>query len=368
MKQLLAFIQKEFYHVFRDKKTLLLLFGLPIVQIVLFGFALTNEIKNSHIAVLDYSKDVTTAEIINKIEASEYFEIERSLKTPGQIESAFREGKIKAAVVFPANFNNDLSHLHHAQLQIIADATDVNAATTITSYLHSIIMDYQMQLMGEMQIPYTIKPRIRMLYNPQMKGEYTFIPGIMAMIMLLVGVMMTSISIVREKELGTMEVLLVSPFKPAMVILSKFTPYLLISLVNVTVILLLSYFMLGLPVKGSLVLLYAESFLFVLTSLALGLLISIRSRSQQTAMFVSLMATMLPTLLLSGFMFPIENMPVPLQVVSNIVPSKWFFIIVKSIMIKGLGFGAIWKETVILVVMTLFILIISIKKFKIRLS
>jgi ABC-2 type transport system permease protein len=368
MKQLLTFIRKEFHHVFRDRKTLLMLFGLPIAQIILFGFALTNEIKNAHIVIVDYSKDDVTRQIIDKIEASKYFDVERSLASHEEIESAFKTGKIKMAVIFPQNFAHDLQHLNKAQVQVIADASDINTATTLTNYVSSIVMDYQAQLQQGAPLPYRIQPEIRMLYNPQMKGEHTFIPGIMAMIMMVVCVMMTAISIVKEKELGTMEILLVSPFRPMRVIIAKFVPYLIIALANVTSILLLSYFFLHLPVKGSLLLLYAESLLFILTALSIGLLISIMSSSQQTAMFVSLMATMLPTLLLSGFMFPIENMPLPLQIVSNIVPSKWFFSIVKSVMIKGLGFSAIWKETLILFGMMLFLLTVSLRKFKIRLA
>ena len=368
MKQLFTFIKKEFYHVFRDRKSLLLLFGLPVVQIVLFGFALTNEVKNANIVVVDYAKDAGSKKIIEKIEASRYFDVERSLQSHDQIETAFKEGKIKLAIIFPENFNNDLQHLNKAQIQIIADASDINTANTLTNYASAIIMDYQRTLMQNASVPMTIAPEIRMLYNPELKGEHTFIPGIMAMIMLLVCVMMTSISIVKEKELGTMEILLVSPFKPLMVIFAKFIPYLIISFFNVTSILLLSVYALDLPIKGNIFLLYSESLLFITTALSIGLLISINAQSQQTAMFGSLMATMLPTLLLSGFMFPIENMPLPLQVISNVVPSKWFFVIVKSIMIKGAGFDSVWKETLILAGMTLFFLVVSLKKFKIRLA
>lgn len=366
--QLWTFVKKEFHHVFRDRKTLLMLFGLPIAQIVLFGFALTNEIKNAKIVVADYSKDAVTKQIIDKIEASRYFDIEKSLMSHTQIEAAFKEGKIKMAIIFPENFSKDLQHVNKAQIQVIADASDLNTATTLTNYVSSIVMDYQAQSVKNTSMPYRIVPEIRMLYNPQLKGEHTFIPGMMAMIMMLVCVMMTAISIVREKELGTMEILLVSPFKPILVIVSKFVPYLLISIVNITSILLLSMLFLHLPVKGSILLLYAESLLFIITSLALGLLISIVSESQQTAMFGSLMATMLPTLLLSGFMFPIENMPLPLRLISNLVPSRWYYIIVKSIMIKGLGIASIWKETLVLFGMMCFLMAISLKKFKIRLA
>lgn len=368
MKQLSVFIKKELRHVFRDRKTLLLLFGLPVVQIILFGFALTTEIKNAKIAVLDYSKDVITKQITDKIEASRYFDVEESLSRYSEIEPAFRKGSVKLAIIFPANFNHELFHLNKVGIQIIADASDINTATSLTNYLSAIVMDYQRGMIKNAGMPMSIVPEIRMLYNPQLKGEHLFVPGIMAMIMLLVCVMMTSISIVKEKELGTMEVLLVSPFSPSMVIFAKFIPYLLISLFNITSILLLSVFVLHLPIQGNIFLLYAECLLFIITGLSIGLLISIFAQSQQTAMFGSMMATMLPTLLLSGFLFPIESMPVFLQLISNAVPSKWFFIIVKSIMIKGAGFFTIWKETAILIGMTLLFLFISIKKFKVRLA
>ncbi len=368
MTQLITFIKKEFHHVLRDRKTLLILFGMPVVQILIFGFALTNEVKNSKIVVVDHAHDEVSTEIISKIEASRYFEIESFVDGPLGIEGAFQEGHAKAAIVFPANFARDLQHQNSAQVQIIADATDPNNATALTNYLSSIIQDYQSAMNKSAVFPYRIIPETKMLYNPQLKGAPNFVPGVMAMVLMLVCVMMTAISIVKEKETGTMEVLLVSPFRPALVILSKAIPYLLLSLVNVGSILLLSVFVLDLPVNGSLLLLLAESTLFIITCLTLGIFISIKTDSQQTAMLISLMGMLLPTVLFSGFMFPIENMPIPLQVISNIVPAKWYYLIVKDIMIKGLGFEAIWKETLILVGITLFLFFISLKSFKIRLA
>lgn len=367
MKQFLVFVRKEFYHVFRDRKTLLMLFGLPIVQIVLFGFALTNEIKNSKIVIADYAHDAASAQIINKIAASNYFEIGKTLMDHSQIEAAFREGKIKLAIVFPANFNNNLLHLNKAQIQVIADASDPNTASTLTNYINAIILDYQ-QSLSQKAVPYQIIPQVRMLYNPELKGAPNFVPGVMALVLMLVCVMMTSVSIVKEKEKGTMEILLVSPFRPVLVLFSKAIPYLIISLINVTIILLLSVYLLDLPINGSVFLLFAESVLLIITALSLGLLISTSTDSQQTAMLLSMMGMLLPTMLFAGFMFPIENMPLPLRIISNVVPAKWYYIIVKSIMIKGLGFRAIWKETLILAGMAVVLLIISLRKFKIRLE
>jgi ABC-2 type transport system permease protein len=368
MKQFRIFVLKEFSHVFRDNKTLLMLFGLPIVQIVLFGFALTNEIKNTKIVVCDYSKDRTSQQIIEKISASSSFEIERSLLNSDEIESVFKASEAKIVVVFPANLDQQLSHDRTAQIQVIADASDPNTAVTLTSFINSIINDYQQELNGTGSNAAQIVPEIRMLYNPELKGATNFVPGVMALVLLLVCVLMTSVSIVREKEKGTMEILLVSPMNPFTIIIAKAVPYFFLSLVNLTVILIMSVLLLDMPMKGSLFLLYFESSLLILCALALGLLISNVTDSQQSAMLIALMGMLIPTMLFTGFLFPLENMPMPLQVAANAIPSKWYYIIVKSIMIKGLGIAAIWKETLILAGMTLVLLFISFKKFKIRLA
>ncbi len=345
-----------------------MLFGLPIAQIVLFGFALTNEIKDSKIVICDYAKDAASQRMITKIEANSSFLIEKSLLSHRQIEDAFRLGTVKLVLVFPDHFNDDLLQFNKTQMQVIADASDPNTATALTNYITNIAADYQRELNQTGTMPYQIVPETRMLYNPELKGATNFVPGVMALVLMLVCVLMTSVSIVREKEMGTMEVLLVSPFNPFLVIISKAVPYFILSLANLGVILLLSVFLLDMPLRGSLFLLFAESGLLIITSLSLGLLISNVTDSQQTAMLISLMGMLIPTMLFTGFMFPLENMPIPLQVVANIVPSKWYYIIVKSIMIKGLGFAAIWKETLILLSMTLFLLAFSFKRFKIRLQ
>lgn len=368
MKQFATFLKKEFAHVLRDRKTLLILFGMPIMQILIFGFALTNEVKNAKIVIVDNAKDIATQKIIHRIEASQYFEIEKSMMSANEIEDSFQKGIIKMAIVFPADFYKELLHQHAAQVQIIADASDPNTANTLTNYVSSIVQDFQREIDETNVMPYRIQAQTRMLYNPQLKGAHNFVPGVIALVLMLVCVMMTAVSIVREKETGTMEILLVSPFKPIMVMISKAVPYLILSLINVTSILLLSVFVLEVPVNGSITLLFAESTLFITTCLTLGIFISVKTNSQQVAMLISLMGMLLPTILFSGFMFPIENMPKALQVFSNVVPAKWFYIIVKSIMIKGVGFSGIWKETLILFGITLFLLAVSLKSFKIRLT
>jgi ABC-2 type transport system permease protein len=368
MKQLLAFIRKEFCHVFRDKRTLLILFGLPVVQIVLFGFALSSEVKNIGITVLDQAHDINSEQIINRIKTSSYFLVKEPVSHYANIEEKFKEGSIKCALVFPADFAAILGREGKAQVQVITDGSDPNTATVVVNYITGIIGAYQKQLNPTAHLPYQIIPEVRLLYNPEQNGSLNFIPGVIALIFMIVSTALTSVSVVREKELGTMEILLVSPLKPIMVLIAKAIPYLVLSLINFIIILLLSVFLLDVEIKGSLLLLFAESILFIITCLSLGLLISNLTNSQQTAMLISMMGMMLPTLLFTGFMFPIENMPWIFQMISNVIPSRYYYIIIKAVMLKGLGFSYVWKETLILAGMALLLLAVALKKFKTRLS
>ncbi len=368
MKRFIGFIKKEFYHIFRDRRSLFILFGMPIAQIMLFGFAITNEINNVDIAILDKSKDATTKEIINKISSSTYFSVKQNVLNESEIEAIFRKGKIKAVLVFEKDFSKKLIKENNATVQIITDATDPNTANTISNFVSSILQKYQQEINKNIKIAYQIVPETRMIYNPELKSVFMFVPGVMTIILMLVSAMMTSISITREKELGTMEILLVSPLKPFQVIIGKVFPYIFLSIINAVVIVLLSIFIFEMPVQGSFFLLGFESVLFIVNALSLGILISTISETQQTAMMISLMGLMLPVILLSGFIFPITSMPFPLQVLSNVIPAKWFIIIIKGIMLKGVGITLLWKETLVLLMMTVFFIVLSIKKYKIRLE
>ncbi len=364
----MAFVMKEFAHVLRDRKTLLILFGMPVVLILIFGFALTNEVKNSRILVIDQAQDEYSRQLTARLEASQYFDIEVSSRDPGDIDKIFRQGRIRLAVVFPDQFTSQLLRQNRTTLQVIADASDPNTAGTLTTYITRIADQFMTELNNYRASPLRLVPQVRMLYNPQLKGTPNFVPGVIALVLMLVCVLMTAVSIVKEKETGTMEVLLVSPFNPLLVIFSKALPYLILSLLNVVSIVLLSIFVLDLPVNGSMLLLFAESTLFIITCLSLGILISVRTQSQQAAMMISFIGMMLPSLLFSGFMFPVENMPIPLQYISNLIPSRWYYIIMKAIMIKGVGFSYIWKETLILAVSSVVFILVSLKSFKIRLA
>jgi ABC-2 type transport system permease protein len=348
---------------------MIILFGMPVIQILLFGFALTNEIKNARIAVLDYSKDDVTTEIINKITSSGYFILDENLTSEEDIGDRFREGKIRLAIIFEQNFAENLLKGNKPGIHIIGDASDPNTANLLVNYAQAIIRDFEADLLIS-QAPFkmVIVPEPKMLFNPELKGVFMFVPGIITVLLMLVCAMMTSISIAREKELGTMEILLVSPLKPFQIIVGKVAPYVVLSLVNALTILALGYFVFGMPMQGNILLLLTEALLFIIMALSMGILISTIAKTQQVAMFISLAGLMLPTILLSGFIFPIENMPGALQVLSNLMPSKWFIIIIKSIMLKGTEIVYIWKETLILVLMTMIFIGLSIKNFKIRLA
>lgn len=368
MNQLLSFIKKEFYHILRDKRTMIILFGIPIVQILLFGYVITNELKNVKIAVLDLSKDNVSNEIINKITASGFFTIIKNIQSKKEIPIVFKEGEIREVILFEADFAKKLEKEKKANIQLIADASDANSANLIVNYTSGIIANYLKEINKTTFIPMHIKTEERMVYNEELKDVYMFIPGTMTMILMLISAMMTSIAVTREKELGTMEILLVSPLKPIQILIGKVTPYLSLSFGISLIIIAIGNIIFGMPILGSLSLLLAETLLFILLALSLGILISTVSKTQQSAMMLSLFALLLPTILLSGFIFPIENMPEPLQWLSALMPPKYFITILKNIMIKGTGFAYVWKETLILIIMTIFFIGLSTKKFKIRLE
>ena len=367
MKQFIAFVRKEFFHIFRDRRTMLILLGMPVVQIILFGFAISTEVKNVRVAVLDPNNDVMTRRIVDRIDASEYFTVNRLLHSPQEVETAFREGDIDLAIVFGTRFIDRL-YAGDAEIQLITDATDPNMATTQVNYATGIIAAVQLEMMPAGIATPTIVPNVKLLYNPQMKSTYNFVPGVMGLILMLICAMMTSISIVREKETGTMEILLVSPVRPLFVILSKAVPYFVLSFINLVTILLLSVYVLHVPVAGSLFWLIFVSLLFIFVSLALGLLISSVTRTQVAAMLASGLILMMPTMILSGMIFPIESMPLVLQVVSDVLPARWYIQAVRKSMIEGVDVVHVVKEILILAFMAIVLITISFKKFKNRLE
>jgi ABC-2 type transport system permease protein len=368
MKTFISFVVKELYHIVRDFKTLLVLFGMPVVQILLFGFAITNDIRDVKIGVLDQSKDYITGEIREKILSSGYFKLVKNLNTVSEIEEQFKAGTIKEVIIFPVDFGKEIEQNGNSSIQLIIDASEPNLANMILGYSSSIINDYfKQKFPNRLSTPY-IEPEISLRYNPEMKSVFMYVPGLISVILLLITAMMTSISITREKELGTMEILLVSPLNSFQIIIGKVIPYLFLSLIDMTIILLLAKYVFLIPIKGSLVLLVFECLIFVLTALSLGILISTFSANQQTALMASLGGLILPTVILSGYLFPIESMPKILQYISTFVPARWFVFILRGIMLKGNTLQDLYSETLILLGMCLLFFAVSIKKFKIHLD
>ncbi|HHJ09749.1 MAG TPA: ABC transporter permease [Bacteroidetes bacterium] len=368
MKRFLAFTIKEFRHIHRDTRTLLILFGIPVVEIVIFGYVVTNEIRHVPVVILDKSKDVTTQKITDRILASPWFLEETKVKSEKEIHDLFKRGNVRLAVIFGQDFEKKLMRREKVPVQVIADGSDPNAARLMVGYLTAIVIQAQKDLNKGMDKRGRLFIKSRMEFNPELKGAFMFVPGTIAMILMLISAMMTSISIAREKETGTMEAMLVSPLHPLQIILGKVVPYVVIAFIDAVIIMALGGAIFGVPLKGSLFLLIGEVILFIFLSLSLGIMFSTMSSTQMEAMFLSFFALLLPTVLLSGFIYPVEDMPVALQWFSTLMPARWFIVILKSIMLKGAGFLFVWKETLILAGMTLVFLLVSIKKFTIRLE
>lgn len=368
MKRFFAFVYKEILHIKRDPRTLLILIGMPAVQLLLFGYAITNEIRDARIAILDLSKDSETQKITNKMLSSGYFILYEYLNSYDDIEKAFKKGKIKIALVFENNFAENLTKQGTANIQLISDATDPNTGSSLQNYTQSIINNYLLEENKLAAIPLRVNVDVKMRYNEELKGTFLFVPGLITMLLMLISAMMTSISLTREKEIGAMELLLVSPMKPIQVIIAKVVPYLVLGFIDGIIILAFGNLVFGVVVRGSLLLLFIEGIIFITSALTLGILISSIANSQQVALIISLMGLMLPTMLLSDFIYPIANMPEWLQVITNIIPARWFNVIIKDIMLKGSSLEYIYKETLILIGFTVFFIIVSVKKYKVRLQ
>jgi ABC-2 type transport system permease protein len=366
MKAFLGFVRKEFLHIFRDRRTLLILFGMPLIQLVLFGYAVRNELNKADIAILDHSRDEVTRQITEKLLSSGYFQLAAVLQSEAEIEEVFQKGVARSVVVFESGFGRRLMHEGMADVSIVTDASDPNMAQILEGYIANIIRESQGP--PDQMVRTGFVPEMRMLFNPELRSANLFVPGLVAFIFMLVSAFLTSITIAREKELGTMEVLLVSPLNPLQIILGKVLPYLVLSVINVFSVLAVALVVFQVPFRGSLVLFSLLSLLFIMTALALGVRISSAVKDQQTAMMLSLAGLLLPTILLSGFIFPISNMPAILQYLSHVVPAKWYLIIIRGIMLKGAGLEVLWMESLILFGMMAVLLVASIKSFKIRLE
>jgi len=364
MKRFKGIVIKEFRHIFRDPRTLVILFLLPVVMIILFGYVVSNDMKDIRLAVLDMSGDPTAAEISQKILSSGYFIDAGSLSSEADIDQVFKAQKAKIVLVFSQDFEKRMVNEADISLRLVVDASDANSALLSVNYARGIITGY-LREQGASIPSWQVNSVSRMMYNEELRGVYMFVPGLMAMILMLISALMTSVTITREKELGTMEPLLASPLHPVEIIIGKVTPYVALSFINAITIIILGVLVFRVPIMGSVGLLLAECILYITLALSLGVFISAVAKNQQVAMVVSFLGLILPTI---RFIFPIENMPEVLQWFSAVMPARWFIVVVKNIMLKGTGMAFVWKETLVLVGMTLFFIFMAVKKFKTRLE
>lgn len=358
-----SLIKKESTHILRDKRTMLIVMLIPVVLMVLFGFAISTEVNNINIAIVAPERTDGVNDAVQRLDNNDYFTFKGYI-SPDEIDYYLRSGKVNAVIVFATDYDRrallakqgyETKHI----IQLILDASNVNTASTASAYIQNILLGSDApQAMFE----------TRMLFNPQMKSAYNFVPGIMGLIFILVCAMMTSVSIVREKEVGTMEVLLVSPVRPAKIIFAKMIPYFAISCIVLILILLLARYLLDVPMTGGVWGIFSLSLLYLALSLSLGLLVSTIARTQVAALLISAMVMMMPILMLSGMLFPIENLPTFFKVVSNIVPARWYIDAVRKMMIQGLPLTAVWENCAILLGMTVAILGVSLKKFNDKLE
>lgn len=352
MKPFFSFVIKETKHILRDKRTMLMLFGMPIVMMLLFGFAVTNDVRNVRIIVVMSNADNATQQVADRLAASEYFTLTKVVATPTEAEKAIRDQKADMAIVFSQDFASRKSGY-----QLIVDGADPNMAQQWTTYANAVINNTEPKAVNT-----------KLLYNPQMKSTYNFVPAIMGTLLMLVCAMMTSISIVREKEKGTMEVLLVSPTKPLMIIVAKLVPYLVLAFTILSIILLMSSFVLGVPIKGSLFWIYVVSTIYILLALSLGILVSTIAETQLVALLISAMLLMMPVIMLSGMMFPIESMPKILQYISAIVPTRYYISAMRKLMIMGVGIEEVYFEVSVLISMLIALMSLALAKFNKRLE
>ena len=352
MKQLTSFIIKETKHIVRDKRTMLILFGMPVIMMLLFGYAITNDIKNVRTVIVMSNADYAARQAVDRLSASENFTITQVVATPADAQKAIRNQKADMAIVFHKDY--DSSRL---AMQFIVDGSDPNMAQQWTNYARAVITNRDGGMVNT-----------KLLYNPQMKSAYNFVPAIMGTLLMLVCAMMTSISIVREKEKGTMEVLLVSPVRPLMIIVAKVIPYLVLAFMILIVILLMAGFVLGVPVQGSLFWIFFMSAIYILLALSLGLLVSSIAKTQLAALLMSAMLLLMPIVMLSGMIFPIESMPKILQYVSAIIPTRYYTSAMRKLMIMGVGVDQVLHEMMILICMLAGLLTLSLSKFNKRLE
>jgi drug efflux transport system permease protein len=364
---LAGLIRKEIYHVLRDRRTLVVIVALPVLQVILFGYAIRTDVDHVRLAIVDPAPDPVTLALRARFDAAQVFQTVAVLPNASALDALFRRGAVQGAVLFEPGFAERIGRGLPAGLQIVGDATEPNTGAIVQAYAAAVVQAYEQEQMARSRAV-RIVPEIRMRFNPTRQSSNLFVPGLMAFVLTIVASLMTAISLTREKETGTLEALLVSPLRPWQIIVGKVAPYVVVGFASVLSVIGEARLVFNVPLRGSLVLLLFEGTLFILVSLSLGILISARTSSQRVAMMGALVGTMLPTMLLSGFIFPIESMPWPLRAISVVVPARWFVLVARSVMLKGVGLSYLWPATLVLLAMAAFLLVASTRAFHERLD
>jgi ABC-2 type transport system permease protein len=366
MSALWGLLRKEVYHILRDRRTLTVLVLLPVVQVILFGYSIRTDVRDVRLAIVDPTPDATTLALRDRFTASGVFRVVAVLPSERALDSLFRIDTAQVAIEFEPGFAGRIARGEAARLLVIGDATEPNSGTARQSYVNAVVQQYETESAAR-RGGVRIATEARARFNPTRASANLFVPGLMALVLNIISALMTALSLTREKETGTLEALLVSPLRPWQIIVGKVAPYLVIGFVSVLLVLLEARLVFHVPIRGSITLLLAEGVLFILVALALGILISARTSSQRVAMMTAMLATMLPTQILSGFVFPLESMPTPLQWIANLVPAKWFVLIARGIMLKGVGITYLWQETLVLAAMALVLMTAASRSFSARL-
>ena len=367
MSALAGLLRKEVFHILRDRRTLIVIIALPILQVIIFGYAIRTDVDHVRLAVVDPAPDPVTLALRARFGAAGIFEHVAVVPRVEQLEELFRRGTAQGAVVFEAGFAGRLARGLPAGLLIVADATEPNTGSIVASYATAVVQQFEQEALASNRAV-RIVPSVRMRFNPTRESSNLFVPGLMAFVLTIISSLMTAISLTREKETGTMEALLVSPLRPWQIIVGKVAPYLVVGFASVVGVILEARLVFHVPLRGSVLLLIVEGVLFILVSLSLGILISARTSSQRVAMMGALIGTLLPTMLLSGFIFPLESMPWPLRAISVVVPARWFVLVARSIMLKGVGIAYLWRPTLVLLMLAVILLTASTRAFHERLD
>ena len=365
--QMRAFIIKEWKQIFRDPLTLLILVAMPITEMLLFGFAMNMDVTDIRTVIIDQSADETGKQLADALEGNTTFVYRGMLSDSGEAERMMKAGEIDLAIVVPEHFERDLITGLPTSLQVITDVSDPAMGSIRGAYAQQFIADQLSRRTGSEGIPYSIEITPQMLYNPGLVSAYNFVPGLMGLVLLVICTLMTSISIAREKEQGSMELLLTTPARPTTIVLSKTVPYLAVSLIIIAIILVISRFVLGVPIRGSLALILLVTLVFTFFSLAFGLLLSSLVKSQKESTILTGFSVMMPTMLLSGMIFPVENMPLVLRWISRFIPATYYITSMRKLMIQGAGLSAIWVELLLLVLFAILTIALAIRNVKPRL-